>query len=115
MDITILIERDGIRAQATVQSLGATRIPSVHRIRWYGIKHNTHHGEYYSLCHIPTGRSLNRVPLTFDESERLIDVLVEDDGNGNGVWWDRIVDGETAVRYYANRLSPEAESIAGRY
>lgn len=115
MDITILIERNGIRAQTTVQSLGATRIPSVHRIRWYGAKTKTHHGEYYSLCHLPTGRSLNKVPLTMDESDRLIDTLIDDGNSGNGVWWDRIVDGETAIKYYANRLSPEAERLAGRY
>jgi hypothetical protein len=111
MDITILIERDGIRAQATVQSLGVTRILSVHRIRWYGTKTKTHHGEYYNLTHLPTGRALSKVPLTWDESELLIDILVEDDR----VQWDSIMDGRTAVRYYAAHLSPEAEAMTGGY
>lgn len=110
MDITILIEREGIRAQASVQSLGATRIPGVHRIQWYGARTKSHHG-YFSLVHIYTGRALNKVPLTMDESDRLIDLLIED----GTVEWNWIVDGKSGIQYYADRLSPEAESLAGRY
>jgi hypothetical protein len=113
MDITILIERNGNREYTTVPA-SATRIPGVHRIRWVGARPKSY-TDFFSLVYVATGRACNKVPLTMEESERLIDALIEDSNSGNGVWWDRIVDYDTAIRYYANRLSPEAEKLAGRY
>lgn len=108
MDISILIERHGIRAYTTVNS-EATRIPGVHRIRWVGARTRNYH-DYFSLTHVATGRALNKTPLTADECDRLLDVLAD-----CPVEWDRIVDGQTARKYYADRLTTEAEELAGRF
>lgn len=108
MDISILVERQGIRAYTTVNS-EATRIPGVHRIRWVGARTKNYH-TYFSLAHVATGRALNKVPLTIEESERLVDAILD-----CPVEWGRIDDGRTAMRYYADRLTNEAESLAGRY
>lgn len=109
MEISILIERDGIRATASAQSLGSTRIAGVHRTRWYGARTKSHAG-YYSLVHVATGRALNKAPLTMEQSDRLLDVLIAEDQ----VEWNRIIDGPTGIRFYADRLSVEAESLAGK-
>ena len=112
MDITILIERSGIRAYTTVKS-EATRIVGVHKIRWMGARANNHQ-DYYSLTHVATGRALNRVPLTADEADRLVDALIE-----CPIEWEKISDDRRAqypgVPWYTDRLTTEATRLAGRY
>lgn len=110
MDIRILIERDGIRDRIVTESQ-ATRIPGIHWVHWHGPQTRMDRGqEYFSLTHRLTGRALNTIPLTLDESERLLDALIE-----CGVEWDRIVDGESGIKWYADKLSGEAMMLAGRY
>ena len=108
MDITILIERNGIRAQTSVPAQ-ATGIEGVNRIRWVGARPKNH-DSYYSLVHVMTGRALNKVPLTEDESERLIEALMD-----CPVQFHKIVDGGTALEYYVKKLTAEAERLAGKY
>jgi hypothetical protein len=113
MDISILIERHGVRAYTTVKS-EATRISGVHKIRWYGAATRTGHGhEYYSLAHVATGRALNKVPLTADECDRLLDALADCE-----IEWDAITPemGWFGLRYhFVNRLTAEALELAGAY
>ena len=112
MDIVILVEKRGIRAQVTGIKSHATRIPGVHRTTWYGPETRTDSGlgEFVSLTHTLTGRALNKVPLTADECDRLLDALMDCD-----IEWDKVTDGESGMRYYADRLSDEAAHLAGRY
>ena len=109
MSITILIERQGIRAHRTVYDSVSTRIPGVHKIHWTGTPIRTDR-EYYSLTHLETGRALNKIPLTSEECDRLVDALMD-----CPIEWERIVDGRTAKEFYAERLTAEAERIAGVY
>lgn len=109
MNITILIERHGIRDQVEVKSW-ATRIPGIHRILWYGTRTREDRGDYVSLVHVLTGRALNKSPLTVEESDHLLGALLECE-----IEWDRIVDGSTGERFYADRLTDEAEQLAGRF
>jgi hypothetical protein len=110
MDITILIERNGIRAYTTVNS-EATRIPGVHRIRWVGSRIRNY-TDFYSLVHVATGRSCNKSPLTMEESERLVDALLD-----CPIGWDYIDPDERwpGKVWYTNRLTEEAANLAGRY
>jgi hypothetical protein len=109
MGVTILITSNGIRAHRTVYDALSTRIRGVSKIRWYGPATRTDR-EYFSLSHDDTGRALNKVPLTSEEADRLIDELCE-----CHIKWDRIVDGDTANRFYVERLSDGAKRIAGAY
>ena len=108
MDITILVERDGIRAHTSVNS-EATILPGVHRTHWIGSRTRNYH-DYFSLTHLDTGRALNKVPLTADECDRLIESLAD-----CPIEWDRITDGKTAIEFYAKRLTDEARTLAGAY
>lgn len=107
MDINILIERNGIRSQTSVPA-EATGVEGVNRIRWVGARPKSHE-TYYSLVHVLTGRSLNKIPLTKDESVRFMEALAD-----CPVEFDRIVDVDTARRYYVHRLSSEAKRLAGQ-
>lgn len=110
MDISILIERGGIRAYTTVNS-EATRIDGVYRIRWVGARTRNYH-DYFSLAHVATGRSLNKVPLTLDESDRLLDALADCE-----IEWERI-DPDVrwpGKRWFVDKLTAEAEELAGRF
>jgi len=108
MDISILIERQGVRSYTTVNS-EATRIDGVHRIRWYGARTKNYH-DYWSLTHVATGRSLNKVPLTAEECDRLLDALAD-----CPIEWERIEDGKTAQRYFVRQLTAEAADLTGAY
>jgi hypothetical protein len=108
MDITILIESDGIRAYRTVKS-EATIIDGIHRIRWVGARAKNHR-DYYSLVHVVTGRALNKVPLTEDEAGRLIDALLDDQ-----IEFHKIDDVATAQKYYVDKLTDEAKRLAGAF
>jgi hypothetical protein len=108
MDINILVERDSIRAYTSVNS-EATRIPGIHKTHWIGPRTRNYH-DYYSLTHVGTGRALNKVPLTDDECDRLVDSLIECQ-----IEWDNIVDARTAREYYAGRLTDEASRLGGRF
>ena len=112
MDIVILVERHGVRAQVTGIKSSATNIRGVHRTRWYGpeTRTDTGLGEFVSLVHVDTGRALNKVPLTVEESDRLLDALAD-----CPIEWDKVVDGESGMRWYADKLSDEAARLAGRY
>ena len=108
MRIEILVVRDGIRAKRIVDSQ-ATRIRGVHLIHWYGPPVHDRL-EMFSLTHVATGRALNKVPLTVDESERLIDALIECQ-----IDWDQIdPDREhPGIPYYVDNLTNEARRLAG--
>jgi|SRR5580700_8868961 hypothetical protein len=107
MDITILIERDGVRSYTSVSSQ-ATGIEGVNRIRWAGEARSKNYVPYYSLVHVFTGRSLNRVPLSEKDALSLIEALKE-----CPVEFEKIVDSSTARRYYVQCLTPEAARLAG--
>jgi hypothetical protein len=98
MSITILVERDGIRAHRTVYDSISTRIPGVAKIRWHGTPAKSDR-EYYSLTHVGTGRSLNMIPLTTDEADRLVDALSGDEWPGRP--------------WFTDNLSDEARRLAG--
>ena len=108
MDITIVIEREGIRSYTRVNS-EATCIPGIHRTHWMGARTKNYH-DYFSLTHVGTGRALNKVPLTSEECDRLVDALMD-----CPIEWERIVDGRTAQRYYVERLTEEVTQLAGAY
>lgn len=108
MDINILIERNGVRLQTSVPA-EATGIEGVNRIRWVGARTKSYE-TYYSLVHVLTGRALNKVPLTEEESVLFVEALAD-----CPVEFARIVDVETARRYYVQRLSSEAKRFAGQY
>jgi hypothetical protein len=111
MSITILIERNGIRAYRTVYDSLSTRIPGVSKIHWHGAPTRTDR-EYFSLVHTDTGRALNKVPLTTGEADRLVDALVE-----CPIEWDEIVNGRDwpGVPHFTERLTDEARRLAGVY
>src|SRR6266849_4958354 len=106
MDITILIERNGIRAYTTVPA-SATRIPGVHRIRWVGARTKSY-TDFYSLVHVATGRSCNKVPLTLEESDRLVDALLDCPIDWNNIDPDTKWPGRS---WYAERLTEEAAKL----
>jgi hypothetical protein len=66
------------------------------------------------LTHVATGRALNKIPLTSDECDRLVDALIE-----CPIEWDRISDDKQAehpgIPYYVNNLTTEARRLAGDY
>jgi hypothetical protein len=112
MSITILVERDGIRAHRTVYDSISTRIPGVAKIRWHGTPAKSDR-EYYSLTHIGTGRALNMIPLTTDEADRLVDALMD-----CPIEWDRIdVSGDEwpGRPWFTDNLSDEARRLAGAF
>lgn len=109
MSINILVERHGIRAQVSVADSASTRIPGVHKIHWYGAP-TRYDREYFSLVHLDTGRALNKVPLTTEEADRLVDALLD-----CPIELDKVKDFSTAKEYYVDRLTSEVEHLAGRY
>ena len=113
MSITILIESQGIRAYRTVYDSLSTRIPGVSKIHWYGAPTRTDRSrEYFSLVHEATGRALNRVPLTTDEADRLVDELCD-----CPIEWDKIDPDKPwpGRPHYMYRLTDEAAKLAGVY
>jgi hypothetical protein len=110
VSVTILVERNGIRAYTTVNS-ESTRIPGVSRTHWMGPRTRDTR-DYYSLTHLVTGRSLNKVPLTADECDRLVDALLD-----CPIEWERIVPEKPwpGREWYVDRLTDEAKQLAGAY
>ena len=109
MHTHILVEDRETRARSTIAvPSAATRLSGVHRVKWHGAE-TKKYTEFYSLTHVVTGRALNQTPLTEAECEQLIDEVL-----ACGIELDRIVDGETAKRFYADQLSQRGERLAGR-